>query len=272
GTNDVTLANANNDFGSIGVTAGAASITDKNAVALDNIKAASLNVKAGGAVTQVADKALEVTGATSVDAGTNNVTLANAGNDFNTVAITAGVASVTDKNAVALDNIKAASLTLKAGGAVTQVADKALEVTGATTVDAEANNVTLANAGNDFNTVAITAGVASFADKNAVALDNIKAESLTLKAGGAVTQVADKALEVTGATSVDAGTNDVTLANAGNDFNTVAITAGAASVTDKNAVALDNIKAASLTLKAGAAVTQVADKALEVTGATTVDA
>ncbi|MES9240277.1 hypothetical protein ABEQ93_12285, partial [Cutibacterium acnes] len=217
---------------------------------------------------QVAEKALEVTGATSVDAGANDVTLANTNNDFGSIGVTAKAVSIVDKNAIALDNIKAASLTLKVGSAVTQVADKALEVTGATTVDAGANNVTLANAGNDFNSVAIAAGSASVTDKNAVALDNIKAASLAVKAGGAVTQVAEKVLEVTGATTVNAGTNGVALANAGNDFNTVAITAGAASVTDKNAVALDTIKAASLAVKAGGAVTQVADKALEVTGAT----
>jgi filamentous hemagglutinin family protein len=270
--NDVTLANANNDFNSVAITAKSASINDKNEVALDTIKAASLNVKSGGAVTQVADKAIEVTGATSVDAGADDVTLANAGNDFNSVAITAKSASIVDKNAVALDAIKAANLNIKAGGAVTQVADKAIEVTGATSVDAGANDVTLANANNDFNSIAVTAKAASITDKNAVALDVIKAASLNVKAGGAVTQVADKAVEVTGATSVDAGANAVTLANAGNDFGSIAVTAGAASVADKNAVVLDAIKATSLTLKAGGAVTQVADKALEVTGATSVDA
>ena len=272
GTNAVTLANTNNDLNSIAVTGGAVSINDKNAVALDAIKATSLTVKAGGAVTQIADKALEVTGATSVDAGTNAVTLANTNNAFNSIAVIAGAASITDKDGVVLDAIKATSLTVKAGGAVTQVADKALEVTVATSVDAGPNAVTLANTNNDFNSIAVTGGAVSINDNNAVALDAIKATSLTVTAGGAVTQVADKTLEVTGATSVDAGTNAVTLANTNNAFNSIAVIAGAASITDKDGVVLDAIKATSLTVKAGGAVTQVADKALEVTEATSVDA
>ena len=267
---DVDLSNSGNDFDSVGVTANAVSITDKNGVALDAVNAVSLAVKAGGAVTQVADKALTVSGATSVDAGINAVTLANQGNDFASIGVKGGAVSITDKNAVALDAISATSLALKAGGAVTQVAEKSLEVSGATSVDAGTHDVTLANTGNDFNSIAITGGAVSITDKNAVVLDAVKALSLTIKAGGDVSQTA--AATVVGATSVDAKGFDVSLNNAGNDFNSVGVTAKAVSITDKNGVALDAISATSLAVKAGGAVTQVTDKALLVTGATTVDA
>ncbi len=273
GSGAVTLTNANNDFANIGVTGGAVSITDLNAVALNAINATALTVNTStgnGNVTQNA--AAVVTGATAVNAGTGTVTLSNAGNDFGSVGATGSTVSVTDINALALDAINTTTLTLNAGGAITQNA--AAVVGGVTTANAGANAITLNNAGNNFGSVGATGGAVSITDVNALALDAINANSLTINTAagnGNVTQNA--AAIVAGATTVNAGTGAVTLANAGNNFGSVAAIGGAVSITDINAVSLGAINATTLTVDASAgngAVTQTG--AAVVTGASNVNA
>jgi hypothetical protein len=260
GSGAVTLTNAGNDFANIGVSGGAVSITDANALALNGINAASLtiNTSAGnGAVTQAAGVLL-VPGATAVNAGTGPVTLNAAGNDFGSFGTTGGAITVRDANTLALDAINATSLTLNTGGAITQNA--AAIVTGATAANAGANAITLNNAGNNFGSVGGTGGAVSITDINALALDAINASSLTVNTSagnGAVTQNA--AAIVTWATTVNAGSGGVTLANAGNNFGSVGATGGAVSITDINALALDAINATSLTVNTSAgngAITQ----------------
>src|SRR3546814_1806314 len=64
--------------------------------------------------------------------------------------------------------------------------------------------------------------------------------------GGAIEQ--GDALRVGGTTELDAGTGDVTLANAGNDFTgAVDITGGAVTITDANALTLGTVTAGQLT-------------------------
>jgi filamentous hemagglutinin family protein len=273
GSGAVTLSNAGNNFANIGVSGGAVAITDINAVALNAINAASLavNTSAGnGAVTQ--NGAAIVSGATAVNAGSGAITLSNAGNNFGSVGATGGAVSITDTNALALDAINATSLTIAAGGAVTQNA--AAVVSGATAVNAGANAITLTNAGNNFSSVGATGSAVAITDINALALDAVTATSLSLdtSAGnGAITQNA--AAIVSGATAVNAGTGAVALTNAGNNFGNVAVTGGAVSVTDINALALGAINAASLSVNTSAgngAVTQTGPAV--VSGATTVNA
>ncbi|HWK83359.1 MAG TPA: filamentous hemagglutinin N-terminal domain-containing protein, partial [Caldimonas sp.] len=274
GSGAVTLNNAGNDFANVGVSGGAVSITDSNALALNAVNAAGLtiNTSAGnGAVTQAAG-VLVVPGATSVNAGTGPVTLNAVGNDFGSFGATGGAVTVRDTNALALDAINATSLTLNTSGAVTQNA--AAIVTGATTANAGASAITLNNPGNDFSSVGATGGAVAITDINALALDAINATGLaivTSAGNGAVTQNA--AAIVSGATTVNAGSGAVTLANAGNNFGSVAATGGAMTITDINALALGAINATSLTVNTNAgngAVTQSAPAI--VTGVTNVNA
>src|SRR5204863_4765389 len=81
GTGAVSLTNAGNDFANIGISGGAVSVTDGNALTLNAINASSLtvNTSAGnGDVTQTAPAI--VSGATAVNAGSGAVLFSNAGN------------------------------------------------------------------------------------------------------------------------------------------------------------------------------------------------
>ena len=154
GANDVTLDNTANDFtGAVSVTGNAVTLTDTNALDLGLIAADSLDVTAGGDVTQSA--ALDIATTTTVDAGANDVTLDNTANDFTgAVAVTGNAVTLTDTNALDLGSIAADSLDVTAGGDVTQSA--ALDIATTTIVDAGANDVTLDNTANDFTCLLYT--------------------------------------------------------------------------------------------------------------------
>ena len=238
GTGAVVLTHAGNDFANIGITGGAVSVTDSNALALNSISASSLtvNTSAGnGSVTQNA--AATVTGATAVNAGSGAVTLSNIGNNFGSVGAIGGAVIVNDVNALALDATSAGSLAVTTGGAISQ--NGAVVVSGVTTVNAGVNAITLANPGNDFASIAASGGAVSISDSNALALGAINATSLTLNTAagnGNITQNA--AASVSGATSANAGSGAVNLSNAANDFGSVAAVGGAVSVIDVNALTL----------------------------------
>src|SRR3546814_13320084 len=71
----------------------------------------------GGAIGQ--GGALLVGGTTALDAGTGNVTLANAGNDFvGEVDIVGGAIQITDANALTLGTVTAGPLTATSTGAL----------------------------------------------------------------------------------------------------------------------------------------------------------
>ena len=180
--------------------------------------------------------------------------------------------AITDSNALALNAINASSLTVdtSAGnGSVTQNA--AAIVTGATAVNAGSGAVSLNIAGNNFGSVGATGGAVVIADVNALALDATNAGSLFVTAGGAISQ--NGAVVVSGTTSANAGTNAITLTNAGNNFANVGATGGAVSITDSNALALDAINATSLTLNTAAGNGNITQNAAAiVSGATTANA
>ncbi|MFC3148159.1 filamentous hemagglutinin N-terminal domain-containing protein [Piscinibacterium candidicorallinum] len=336
--NAVTLTNAANNFvGAVSVTGGAVQLADANALSA-TLNAASASLTAGGALTVTGSTtgsfasssaalsfgtlnvgttlgstatgavtqtgALSVGGTANVNAGANNITLANAANNFaGATTLTGGTVQVTDANALAAV-INAANATVNAGGALslagavsgnlaataagplTQTA--ALSVGGTSVLNAGSNAITLANAGNDFGgTVTATGGAVQITDANALNV-NLTAASGTLNAGGAlgvtgstsgalntssaglslgattvgtdlnvvssgaVTQTG--ALTVNGATTLNAGGNAVTLSNAANNFvGAVSATGGAVQIADVNALNV-SLSAASATLSAGGAL------------------
>ena len=137
----VNLSNAANDFtGTVTLTGGATSVTDKNALTLGTLATGGLTVvntgalnmgagtvagalnatSNGGAVTQAAG-GLTVIGATTVTAGGGDVTLNTASNDFGTISVNgAKDASLADANAFTLGNSSTTHLlTLTAPGTIT---------------------------------------------------------------------------------------------------------------------------------------------------------
>ena len=154
--------------------------------------------------------------ALTMSAGTGNITATNVANNFSNVAITsANNVSLRDANAIVLgaSNV-AGTFGVQTTGAITQTG--AITVGGATTLNAgTANDITLNDAANNFNAVAITSGRdVTLVDANAIAINTSSVRTIStrtlsnnLTLGGNIT-----------ATGTGSGTS-ITLASAQNFLN-----------------------------------------------------
>ena len=187
---------------------GTATLTSGTGIALNTTSADALHITASGAVTQTGD--LTITGATTIDADGQNVTLTRTDNAFGgSIAVTAATASLTNSGATTL---------------------------GASTLD---SNLTVDSTGaiNQTGAISVIGGSTNLSSDAAVALTTINTGTLTIGAGGAVTQ-SGGALNVTGNSIVNASGQDVTL-NATNTFGgNIAVTAANAVLTNSTATTL----------------------------------
>ena len=272
--NDITLGMNTNNFATVAITsADNVTLQDTNALILGaSTVGGTLGVTTGGAITQ--SGALTVVGTTTLAAGANNITLNNAGNDFSTVAVTSGQnTNLRDANAIILGpSTIAGTLTVTAAGAITQSGP--LSVTGTTTLaSGAANDIILADPGNDFSTVAVTSGNnVTLQDSNALILGTSTISgAFNATTAGAITQ--SGALTVTGATTLAAdAANNITLTTATNNFSSVSITsANNVSLRDANALILGmSTVGGTLGVTTAGALTQSGP--LTVTGTTTIAA
>ncbi len=270
GGNDLDFANTNgtNDFNTVAISSGAASIRDADDIAFDvSTVSGNLTIQAGGNITQSGDIYNDGY-TTEIIAGAADVTLTDAGNDFGTVAVTNGATvSIRDTDDLEIGTSSVSgALTLQTGGTVgdnlTQIG--AISNDGqTTTIIAGAANVTLTNASNDFGTVAVTNGATvSIVDSDDLEIGTSTVSGdLTLQTGGTV---GDNLTQI-GAISNDGQTTtiiavaaNVTLENTGNNFGTVAVTSGATvSIVDSNELILGTSTVSdTYTVVAGGDITQ----------------
>jgi filamentous hemagglutinin family protein len=206
-----------------------------------NINAGTLRANSGAALGAAGGGTVVANGATL---NVNNVTLTESALTINgngvggAGALTGtGTANVSGTVTTASDSrigTTSAASTLTLTGAVT--AANNLGIVGA-------GNVTATNAANNFSTVNINgANNVSLRDTNGIIIGNGASNlvgNLSLQTNGAITQTAG--ITVGGATTLNAGAaNDITLNNAANNFNSVAVTTGRnVSLVDANALTLN---------------------------------
>jgi hypothetical protein len=340
---DTTLSDSNAlsvvlDTGATKLTAGqalavsgtaASLVTDSEALVFGDTRVTGNgSFTARGAVSQLAGQALQVGGATTVDAIGQTVSLTEAGNKFDgLVTLKAGKTNLyasenlnvllnqtgdttlgTDK-ALTLGgtaaNLVTDSAVLTFGatrvtgngsftvrGAVSQLAGQALQVDGATTVDATGQTVSLTEAANTFGgLVTVKAGQTDLRARDSlnVSLDQTGATTLTagdmltlggtaaslatdsaaltfgttqvtgggsFTARGAVSQLAGQALQVGGATTFDAGSEALSLTEAGNTFGgLVTVKAGQTALRARDSLNVSLDQTGATTLTAGDALT-----------------
>ncbi len=245
-THDVTMNNAGNVFSGVGFTSvNNANVVDSGVMTLDaSTVSGNLTVGAGGVIAQNGGTSVAAVGTTTLTAGSgNDITLADASNDFGgaVTVVSADNVSLRDANALSLGaSTVSGNLGATTSGAITQTG--ALAVTGTTSLTAgSANDITLSNAANDFGgTVTVVSGKnVRFTDADALALGaSTVSGALTANADGPVTQTA--ATTVVGPTDVTG--SPVVLSQAANDFTgQVQITSqggAAAALADANDLSL----------------------------------
>lgn len=247
GTN-VALTNASNEFGTFAVTSGNnVQLSEVNNIDLGtSVISGNFDVTAGGNITN--SGTLQVAGTSTLSASTGEITLTQAGNNFNRVAIpSATEVSIVDTNAIDLGPISiSGNLNVTANGAITQNGG-ALTINGinkiATFAAGTANDITLNNAANDFSTITInltSANNVSLRDVNKLNLGTVTvAGNLEITTNGALTQTG--ALTMTGSnktlTLAVGSANDILLHNSLNSFvNAVINNANNVTLTDTSAL------------------------------------
>ena len=257
-TGDITIENAANDLTSLNAAATNISVADSNNLTVAALNTTDLSITTVGALTQTG--AFVVSNNTEISASTATLT---ENNDFNTLSINGGSANVNDINAIALGaSDLTGTLTVMAAGNITQ--SGAVEVDGVTDLNATGANITLNNAGNDFTSVNAVAANISVRDTNDLSIAGLNTTDLTIMAGGTLAQ--SGAFIVANNASIDAVSAVLTQSN---DFNTLLLNGGDATVNDVNSLnlGLSNLSG-DLTLATTGAISQNA--ALSVAGHTDV--
>jgi len=267
---NVLLTDSGNGFGPVTLVAGgdawlaqAGGITLAGANVVSNLSlVAAGDVTQGGAITN--------RGLVKIDAGSFNVTLADANNDFESFSVTAANnVSVRDVNAIDLGQTTlGGSLAVRANGAITQSGGP-LAVTGTTSLQADGGAITLTDGGNTFSgAVTITntgANNVTLNNATALILGGSVGGNLSLDVAGSVSQAG--ALAVTGSTTVVA-TGGVGLTNAANQFRgAVTLNSSADSaVSNNNTLTIGGTVGGSLVVSAAGAIT---NNSVSVTGTLT---
>jgi trimeric autotransporter adhesin len=252
----------------LSTSAGALDFTSAGDINVNvNTTSATTSSMTSGGIIQGAG-AITATALTTSSASETNITTQTASLNF----ANSGSGDVTVNNTGALSLVgsnSAGNLSVTASGALTQSA--ALTVSGTTNLDAAGNDITLTDTSNDFGEpVSVNGANVTLVDINGIDLGaSTVTGNLDLTAGGAVTN--SSALAVTGATNVSAAGFDVSLDNAGNDFDgTVTVTGANVSLTDLNDITLGAATATgTLTVSAGDGVT--IDGAVTAGGITTIN-
>ncbi|MFA6538684.1 MAG: filamentous hemagglutinin N-terminal domain-containing protein [Negativicutes bacterium] len=228
GTNPLTFTNTNTS--SLGFTAGSTTVTGGAMTFAASNVTGTLDITATGAIS---GGGLTVSGASTIAAGSNNVTLATA-NNF-------GGAVVVSGNAVTLNN-GTHNLTISSGGSYASIG-----MTG--------GDVTLTS----------TAGTLDFTAVSA-------SGNLNVTTSGSITQTGAMTANGSGKTATfNAGSGDVTLTGSGNSFAMLSMS-GANGQVSAGGFTLGATTLSNMTLASNGTVVQANSAALNVSGTTTLNA
>jgi hypothetical protein len=198
----VTLDNAGNNFATLGVTGGAISIVDTNALVLSSLVSApnqAVSVVAGGALTLPA---------TAVDTGSAALTLTSGGTLTSVGTLRGTDVALTSTGAMTLANDLTAlgTLALTTTNAPILQTGGSIVAVGTATVSAGSGDITLAQTTNDFqSSLLLSGGAISIRDIN-----NLAVTSLVSGVNKPVSLIAGGSLSLP-TSAIDTGTADLTL-------------------------------------------------------------
>ena len=225
---DIVLDDNNHELDTVIVNADSGDadfeLDESSAVTFGDVSASRISVDARGSIDQLSGSAIVAESAAEFTS-TQNIRLNRSGNDFQSRVDAFGRAiTLVDANDIRLGDVDASGdLTVRArSGNITDAGSSdgssgGIDVAGVTSLSAS-NDITLDDLGNDFDSgdtgdgelarVDATGQDVTLTDEDAIILGSISASSLTVDAGGTITDTTDQAISVTGQTTLNSGGAD----------------------------------------------------------------
>ncbi|WP_349656314.1 filamentous hemagglutinin N-terminal domain-containing protein [Xanthomonas sp. 10-10] len=268
GSGAIALANANDFTGAVALTGGATQIVDTNTLTLGSLNTGALTVSStgalnlgtgstgsltatsnNGAITQTG--ALTVTGVGSINAGSGTIALTDANNEFQgALGLTGNGIAVTDRSLLQVSSING-----NTSGDIALTA-QTLDLP-ASAISAGTGSLTLTSTGSAFSTGGALSGanvVLTARDGLTLAHTVNAGNALTLRTTNAAINQTGGQLLVGGATTVNAGSGAIALANANDFTGAVALTGGATQIVDTNTLTLGTLNTSALSVTSNAAL------------------
>jgi hypothetical protein len=234
---------------------GTSSVTNlTDAIEFGTVSSATLTVEADGAITQ--SNAVTISGDvsfTNTDGDNAAIFLNNASNSFGgsiALATDSGSAvTLTDTTAIELPALTVATLTVTSGGAVTD--SSTLTVTGATSISASGQNITLDDSSSTFGTLSLVGADVAVTENGDIDLGTSTITgSASFNSGG--NAISDSGtLTITGATTLNSGTGNIILNDTSSTLGDLTVTGGEVYLQDTGDITATINQASKVQLKAG---------------------
>ena len=239
---------------------GTSSVTNlTDAIELGTVSSAGLTIEADGAISQSGAATISGDASfTNTDGDNAAISLNNASNSFGgsiALATDSGSAvTLTDTTAIELPALTLASLTVTSGGAVTDADAGTLVISGATSVSASGQDITLDSDASTFGDLSLVGTNVAVTENGAMnlAAANISGTATFNSSDNAITD--SGTLTIAGASTFNSGTANLDLNEAGSTFGDLSITAAEAYVADDGSLTASSIQANKVQLKGGSGV------------------
>jgi filamentous hemagglutinin family protein len=215
GTNDFTLSNSGNNFGSLGVVANDVTISNISGdLTLGNMDVAgTLGINIENDILQKTGTTIDVTGVTTLATTSGDIALDGANNDFSTINVSGNNVALADINGIELGDITTTgTLGVEAIGDISQTSTSVIATTGITTLSSTTGDIALDGANNDFSTINVSGNNVALADINGIELGDITTTgTLGVEAIGDISQTSTSIITAIGETSLASTTGDIAL-------------------------------------------------------------
>ena len=254
----------NIELGTVSLTGEVVTLLASDRIRVGDVTASDLTLDTESSISQSAGTSVQTDGTSTLNSG-GAIVLDNAGNNFNDVTFNATTsATLRDASGLSVsgDNSAGQALTIETGGDLT-FAQSAI-VTAADTIISAGGEIRQ-DEGSEIEVL----GFALSADGGFTQAGDTTLTvggDLLLSTSGPIVQSATASISVTGLTGLDAGSANITLPGASNNFGTVALNGGLVVLADSNSLNLANVSVASLDIDAGISVGNVADAFINVDG------
>jgi filamentous hemagglutinin family protein len=209
GGHAITLDSANSITGVLHLTGGAVSVSRDGAVQLGDVSASTLQVSSAAGI---AGAGQILAGATTLDAGTANISLTNVNNVIGDLTLTGNSVMIFENDAIT------------DGGAWN---------TGEVTLNAGGHAITLNASGSTTDRLHLNGGAVTVARDAAIGLGAVNASSLSLTSLGGIS--GSVAIQ-TGDTFLDAGNAAISLTDSENRFGDLIVRGGSVAITENDAI------------------------------------